>query len=153
MTTVRDARELIAEIQSVRHDVAERVNCSPAWRIASATLIGTTCAAQAAPPSIGLPIAAGCFVGIGVMAFVARKRMGFFVNGYRKGRTRKVALSLFIAFEFIYFTSLWLKESRHLGWAPVVGGAIIVPIVIFAGYRWQAAYRSEFGSDGATRGR
>lgn len=84
------------------------------------------------------------------MAIIARKRMGFFVNGYRKGGTRAVAISLLVTVESIYFASLWLKGTQHIVWAPLVGGAIIVPVVFLAVSRWQAAYRSEFASAGAT---
>ena len=77
------------------------------------------------------------------MAIIGRKRMGFFVNGYRKGRTRRVAITLLVIIETIYLSSLWLKIEQHVGWAPIVAGAIIVPIIAIAMKRWQDAYRSD----------
>jgi phosphoglycerol transferase MdoB-like AlkP superfamily enzyme len=150
MIHTRDAHALIEDIQSVRHDLADRATSSPAWRFTSAALFGTICAAQAAPGSIALAISVCCFGLFGVMAIIVRKRMGFFVNGYRKGGTRVVAIALLVTVESIYFASLWLKGTQHIAWAPLVGGAIIVPIVFLAVSRWQAAYRSEFASAGAT---
>ena len=111
-----------------------------------AFFIGVAIAAQAAPGVIALATCIVCFAAIGTMAFVARNRMGFFINGYRQGRTRKVAIALLAIVETIYVISLWLKIMQHIGWAPIVAGAVIVPIVFFASYRWQNAYRSEFGA-------
>lgn len=106
--------------------------------------------AQSAPVTASLPITILCFAALVVMMVSARKRTGFFINGYRKGRTRGVTIPLLVAVETIYIASLWLKESQHISWAPLVGGAMIVPVVIFATYRWQDAYRSEFDSSAAT---
>ncbi len=153
MITTGDANALIDDIRSVRHDLADRVDCPPGWRITSALLFGSICAAQAAPVVIALSITTICLIAIGVMVGIARKRMGFFVNGYRKGRTRAVAIALLVIVESIYFASLWLKGSQHIAWAPLAGGAMIVPVVILASVRWQAAYRSEFGSGHATTSR
>lgn len=144
MITTQDARASIEDVQSVRRELADRATCSPAWRITSAALIGTMFAAQAAPVVIALTLTVGCFAAILVMAVIARKRMGFFINGYRKGRTRTVAIALLVIFEALYLTGIWLKITQNAVWAPIVGGAIIVPIVLVAMSRWQDAYRSEF---------
>lgn len=86
-------------------------------------LFGTLCTTQAAPGFIALSITAACFVAIGVIVAIARKRMGFLVNDYRKGRTRAVTISLLIIVESIYVVSLWLKITQHIAWAPFAGGA------------------------------
>lgn len=109
-------------------------------------LFGALCAAKPAPGFIALSISAARFVAIGVMVAISRKRMGFFINGYRRGRTRAVAISV----ESIFFASLRLIITQHIAWAPFAGGALIVPIVVLASFRWQAAYRSENGSGNAT---
>ena len=76
---------------------------------------------------------------------------GFFVNGYRKGNTRRIASTLLVVIEAVYLSSIWLKYERHVVRAPLVAGAIIVPIVLFGMKRWMDAYRSEFGSIGDIR--
>ena len=151
VTTNEDARASIADVQSVRRELADRADCPPAWRITAAVLTGAACAAQSAPGFTALAITAGCFAAILAMALIARKRMGFFVNGYRKGNTRRIAITLLVVIEAVYLSSIWLKYERHVVWAPLVAGAIIVPIVLFGMKRWMDAYRSEFGSVGDIR--
>ena len=143
MITTQAARASIEDVQSVRRELAERASCSPAWRVTVAMFSGAMCAVQAAPGFIALPLSLACFAVIAVMAIIGRKRMGFFVNGYRKGRTRRVAITLLVIIETIYLSSLWLKIEQHVGWAPIVSGAIIVPIIAIAMKRWQDAYRSD----------
>lgn len=146
MITTEDARASIEHVQAVRRDLAVRAECSPAWRFTMATLCGGAFAAQAAPGFIALVLSISCFAAIIAMAIVARRRMGFFVNGYRKGKTRKIAIGLLVIIETIYLTSLWLKIERDVFWAPILGGAVVVPIIFVAMRRWQDTYRSEFES-------
>ena len=146
MITIENARASIDDVRSVRRDLAERADCPPAWRLTAAILCGANCAAQSAPTFIALSLQLCCFAAILAMALIARKRMGFFVNGFRKGSTRKVAVALLVVVESIYLSSVWLKYEQHVLWAPLVGGAILVPIVLYAMKRWQSAYRSEYGS-------
>ena len=103
-------------------------------------------AVQAAPGLIAMTLSACFLVVIVAMALIARKRMGFFLNGYRKGNTRRVAIALLVVIEAIYLSSMWLKLEQHVVWAPLAAGAIVVPIILFGMRRWQDAYRSEFGS-------
>jgi len=90
-----------------------------------------------------MSMSAGCLVGR-VYGHDRAQAHGFFRNGYRRGRTRAVAIALLVTVESIYFAGIWLKEAHHVSVAPLVGGAIVVPIVVFAVSRWQAVYRSEF---------
>ena len=87
-----------------------------------------------------------------LLVTISRQRIGFFINGYRKGRTLRVAIALLGAIEVIYLASLWLKYAQHIVWAPIAGGAILVPIILFAMQRWQDTYRSEFDSASAIKG-
>ena len=50
--------------------------------------------AQAAPFTIGIPLSLGFFAVTALLVTIARKRIGFFINGYRKGRTLRVAIAL-----------------------------------------------------------
>lgn len=103
-------------------------------------------AVQAAPGFIAMSLSACLLVVIVAMALIARRRMGFFLNGYRKGNTRRVAIALLVVIEAIYLSSMWLKLEQHVVWAPLVAGALVVPIILVGMKRWQDAYRSEFGS-------
>ena len=71
---------------------------------------------------------------------------------YGPGRTIRVAIALLGAIDVIYLASLWLKYAQHIVWAPIAGGAILMPIILFAMQRWQDTYRSEFDSASAIKG-
>ena len=144
MISTEDARSSIEDVQAVRRELADRADCSPTWRVTVAVLSGAMCASQAAPGFIALALAVGCFAAILVMAIVARRRMGFFINVYRQSGGRKVAIGLLVVIETLYLSSIWLKLALHVTWAPIVAGAIIVPTILIAMQRWQDAYRSEF---------
>ena len=146
MITTEEARASIEDVRSVRRDLADRADCPPAWRITVSVVSGAMVAVQAAPGLIAMTLSACFLVVIVAMALIARKRMGFFLNGYRKGNTRRVAIALLVVIEAIYLSSMWLKLEQHVVWAPLAAGAIIVPIILFGMKRWQDAYRSEFGS-------
>ena len=105
-------------------------------------------AVQAAPGFIAMSLSACFLVVIVAMTIIARKRMGFFLNGYRKGNTRRIAIALLVVIETIYLSSMWLKLEQHVVWAPLAAGAIIVPIILAGMKHWQDAYRSEFGTVG-----
>ena len=94
MVTNQDARASIEDVQSVRCELADRANYSPALRVTLAVLTGAMIGAQAAPFTIGIPLSLGFFAVTALLVTIARKRIGFFINGYRKGRTLRVAIAL-----------------------------------------------------------
>ncbi len=146
MITKEEARASIEDVRSVRGDLADRADCPPAWRITVSVVGGAMVAVQAAPDFIAMSLSTCFLVVIVAMTLIARKRMGFFLNSYRKGNTRRIAIALLVVIEAINLSSMWLKLEQHVVWAPLAAGAIIVPIILFGMKRWQNAYRSEFGS-------
>jgi hypothetical protein len=143
MTDADAARRALEDAQKVRADLADKVRCPPSWHLAFGLLMGAMVAGEAGPPPVSLGVLAVCLGGVVLMARAMRKRMGFFVNGYRRGRTLWVALSLLAFVEVVLFGGIWLKDARHIAWAPLVGGAVVAAVTTFASYLWQAAYRAE----------
>ena len=143
MTDTESARNALEETRRLRAEVADKAACPPIMHAAFGLLMGALVASQALPVPSAMAVLAICMAGVAWMVQWQRKRMGFFVNGYRRGRTRRVALGLLAFCEAVLVVSLWLKYGRHIGWAPLAGGALVFPVAILGSYVWQAAYRAD----------
>jgi hypothetical protein len=143
MTDTASALKALEDAQSARAQVGQRLTCPPHMHAAFGLLLGTLIAGQALPWQGTIAVMLLCFCAGAWMYQWQRKRMGFFVNGYRRGRTRRVAVGLVVFVEIVLFTSLWLKLGQHIDWAPLVGGALVFPVGVAGSYAWQAAYRAD----------
>jgi len=138
-----DALRALEQAEAVRREVAQRAVCPPHWHLAFGLLMATLIAAQAAPPLYAVGIMAlwaGAFV---LMLRAIRRRLGFFVNGWRRGRTLRVSIALLVYCELLLMASLWLKLSQHIGWAPLAAAALVFPGAVYGSYVWQRVYLAE----------
>jgi hypothetical protein len=143
MTDADAARRALEDAQKVRADLADKVRCPPSRHLAFGFLMGAMVAGHAGPPPVSMTVLVLCLGGVVLMVRATRKRMGFFVNGYRRGRTLWVVLSLLAFVETVLFSGIWLKEAWHVAWAPLAGGVVVAAVTTAASYLWQAAYRAE----------
>ncbi len=143
MTNVLSASQALEDARAARAEVAARLDCPPQMHAFIALLMATMVASQSLPSPLNAAAVAPCLAAVALLVRYQRKRFGFFVNGYRRGRTRWVALSLLAFVEVVLFGSIWLKLAHHLAWAPLAGGVLVFPVSIFGSYRWQAAYKAD----------
>ncbi len=137
------AADALAAMQASRAQLAQRVNCPPQYHVLFGALMGGITAAQAAPPAGTFAIEGLCAL-VGIWMYRnGRRRMGFFVNGYRRGRTRPVVAVLLVCFLGLMGGGVWLKDEQHLTWAPIAAGVIMFAIGTWASFVWQAVYRAE----------
>jgi hypothetical protein len=75
-----------------------------------------------------------------------RKRMGMFINGYRRGKTRIVALGILAVELALYFVSVvrGLDHQDHV--TPLLLGAAGVMIGIAGSMLWQRVFVREMGA-------
>lgn len=59
-----------------------------------------------------------CVALMGIFFAIARRRMGYFVNGYRRGRTRKIAIGMILAVYAMMALSGAGERVFHLTWLP-----------------------------------
>src|SRR5579871_911130 len=142
MTDVEAARQALAEVGAIRGQVADKVRCPPSWHIAMGLILGAMVASQALSTALSMAVTAICLCATVLMMQAARRRMGFFVNGYRRGKTLWVALGLLVFAESMLALGIWLKLGLHLPWGPVACGVLVVPVSIGASYLWQSVYRA-----------
>jgi len=87
------------------------------------------------------------------VAIVARDRQrdGFFVNGYRTGRTRPITFALAaIAFAALV-SAISLKQRYGLDWAPVAIGIVLAIVATIVSIVWERVYRQELEEPGRER--
>ncbi|MBO9558224.1 MAG: hypothetical protein J7515_06505 [Caulobacter sp.] len=144
-----DAARMMAEIQAANAELARRA-VAPGWyHAALGLLMGGLIAVQGAP----VPAIFGYYLVFGLgcwLLFQAyRRRTGMWINGYRAGRTRWVAIGLAVLFGLIMVSSVHLLRERGLIWAPWAGGAIAAVVVTLGGYVWEAAFRRDLRDGGS----
>lgn len=142
MTPNPSAAEALEGVRAINSHIAEQAGCPPMFHVAFGLLMGALVAGQALPVPGSLAVVAVCLAFIALMVRWQRRRLGFFVNGYRRGRTRVVALVVLAMVELLLFGSLWLKV-HGLPWAPLAAGGLAAPIAVAGSYVWQAAYRMD----------
>jgi hypothetical protein len=149
MTDADAARRALEEAGAIRGQVADKARCPPSWHATFGVIMGAMVASQSLTPALSISVTVLCLGAAVFMMQAARRRMGFFVNGYRRGKTLWVALGLLGVVEALLFAGIGLKETWGLAWAPLVCGLIVAPIAIGGSYLWQAVYREEMLALGA----
>jgi len=135
-----DALRLMA---SANQSMATRLQ-PPAWyHLALGLLVGSFVALREGPMMwtfAALPIHA---VALAVLVRIKRNRMGMFVNGYRRGRTRWVALGALMLSMTVIMAATYAELELRLFGAYLVAGAAIVAIFTTMGPLWLGAYRRD----------
>jgi len=138
-----EALRALEQTEAMRREVAQRTECPPRWHIAFGLLLATIAAGQATPLPYNVCIEVFCIIAVAVFARAQRRRIGFFVNGWRQGRTLPVTFALLAYFMLIYWAGLWLKFNTHIWWAPLAAAILIFPGAVYGSYARQRAFRAE----------
>ncbi len=141
-----DARSALEAKQFAEAQMARAATCPP-WRHA---VFGLMMGGLVATPAFELPIRISILVVllalIPIIIHSDRKRMGMFINGYRRGKTRIVALGILAVELSLYAVSVirGLDHNDHV--TPLVLGAAGVAIGIFGSRLWQRVFVREMGA-------
>ena len=148
VVTAERAQAALADVQGVRNGLADRVVCPRGRHELVGVLAGVYVMLQGGPVWGYLAYAAAMFGVLIAMAVRARRKNGFWVNGYRRGRTRRVVAVFLVAWMAILMATIWGAKEAHLAWAPFVGGVVAAVVVTLAGHAWERAYRAEMVAKG-----
>ncbi len=137
------AGEALAGAQAARARLAGAADC-PRWRHAAfGALMGGVTAVQALPgfwvTVAELSLMAGA---LGLYAY-DRATKGVWLNGYRRGTTRKVTFAMLAVFLAVYTLSVLAKVGLGWTWAPVAGGGLVAVAADAFSRRWSRVYRRE----------
>jgi hypothetical protein len=145
-----DALRMLAEVDAAQADMAQRAKAPLWYHPALGLLIGGLIAVQGQATPVMLAVYAAYVAGLVLLMRAYKRRTGLWINGYRAGRTRWVAIGLAALGMLGALISVWLLRERGLTLAPLVFGTIVAVIVTVGGFVWEAAYRADL-RDGALR--
>jgi len=132
------AAKNVAEAQ-----LARACNCPP-WRHAVfGLLMGALVASPAFEIAIRMAILAAILCCIPIIIQSDRKRMGMFINGYRRGKTRVVAIGILAVELSMYALSAYYGMELHNMVIPLLLGAAGVLVGIWGSMMWQRVFVRE----------
>ena len=141
-----DARSALEAKQYAEAQMARAATCPP-WRHA---VFGLLMGGLVATPAFELPIRIALLVillaTIPIIINSDRKRMGMFINGYRRGKTRVVAIGILIVELSLYAISVvrGLDHNDHV--TPLVLGVVGAVIGVVGSKLWQRVFVREMGA-------
>jgi len=146
MTTIDDARFALAAKSAAEQNLANLSLCPP-WRHAAfAGLMASLIAASAVPIPARFAIFALMFVAGGLIYRADRRRLGVFINGYRRGKTRVVALSVLAPILVLHAASTYFGVERHQPAICLILAAVAFVIAYQGSVIWQRVFRLELGA-------
>lgn len=144
MPNAAEARDALSQIDASRAQLARAANCPPARHLAFAAVMGGWALSPLAGP-YQLVALVPVLLAIALIVQWDRRRIGMFVNGYRRGRTRYVIAGLLLLVLPLYLASAYFAFEAKLVW-PSVALAAVVAVIAYAGSTiWQRVFRRELG--------
>jgi hypothetical protein len=143
MIELGTAQMALEDVRLAKARMAQKVVCPPYRHALFGAMMGALVAAQAGPSQVVFATEAAVVVAAVWMFVTSKRRMGFFVNGYRKGRTRPVALAMVVVYVAALSGAAWCKQAYHLAWPGLVLGAVVFGVGTWASVLWQRVYRRE----------
>lgn len=149
MTNELDPTEALALARGARERVAARAAASPGWY---APLYGLCCGGLVAGGGLAQPLGI-LLVGASLLAVALlyqrwQQLTGLGVHGYRKGRTRTIAVALVVVLIVLMVAGLVLRERFALGWAPLAAGAVAAILAAWGSHSWDRAWRVQMTESG-----
>ncbi len=143
--TYEEARAALAAKTLAEQDLARLGTCPP-WRHAAFAALETALVISPLASINGrFAILAVLFVGIFLIIRSDRRRLGVFINGYRRGRTRLVVVPMLLAILALYSLSTLAAFDWHMPWVSLLCAAVTFPTCYFGSMLWQNVFRRELG--------
>lgn len=141
--SAEEAERALAAMAQTQRRMAERAHWPLTRHMAFGALMGLLVASYALPTSVQPVAVVLALLGTALLVQHDRKRDGFFVNGYRAGRTRRVAF-LFLGIALLFLVAAIVAKLRFgLGWVPLLLGAILAVLGTLSSLAWERAYRAD----------
>lgn len=143
---VIDQNEAAAALASMR-EVKGRMAKGPRWgwkyHCLFGGLMGTLMAVQALPIVWRFVGLAFCLLGVVLIKKWGRDASGRFINGFRRGRTRLVAVGILAVFLPLYLLCSWLNLEHQMWKAPIYAGLFMFAAGVFGDWLWVKAYDAD----------
>lgn len=142
MSSIAEAQEALANIQTSRAQLARIAHCPPARHLAFAALEAGVVVSPAAAPYQLLALVP-VLVGLVLIVRWDRRRLGMFINGYRRGRTRQVIAAFLPVLAALYAASAYFVLARHLVWPSLLLGVVMFGVAAWMSTVWQRVFVRE----------
>lgn len=142
MSSIAEAQEALAHIQTSRAQLARIAHCPPARHLAFAALEAGVVASPAAAPYQLLALVP-VLVGLVLIVRWDRRRLGMFINGYRRGRTRQVIAAFLPVLAALYAASAYFVLTKHLIWPSLLLAAVMFGVATWMSTVWQRVFVRE----------
>jgi hypothetical protein len=143
-----DPTEALAALdakRSAERELATVADCPP-WRHAVfAAMMAALVATPAVPLALRFVTIALVMVAVALVVQSDRKRLGVFINGYRRGKTRLVTFAMLAAVLPLYALSTYLSLRYGDHRTPLLLAAVAFVISYFGSVVWQRVFRREMG--------
>jgi hypothetical protein len=131
------------------HAILSQRARAPVWyHPALGLLVGGLVAAQAAPAGLSLFYLPVFSLGLVLLVRTYQRRTGLWISGYRRGRTRLVAVSAAALTLAIMLGGVYLRFEGGFVWAPLAAAPLAAALVTWAGFVWERAYRADLTAEG-----
>jgi hypothetical protein len=140
-----EAMSALAAKRSAEAQIARAATCPPWRHVVFGLLFGGLIASPAFEFPIRMGILALILVAIAFIVQSDRRRLGMFINGYRRGKTRIVAIGTLIVELSLYFVSVvrGLDHNDHV--TPLLLGVVAIVAGIIGSVIWQRVFVRELG--------
>ena len=147
MTTFEEqARLALMAKGAAEQDLARLATCPP-WRHAVfAGMMAALVATPAVPLALRFVLLALIFAAIALVVQSDRRRLGVFVNGYRRGKTRLVALPMLALILLLYAASCYFALNRGQPRISLALAAASFVIGYIGSMIWQRVFVRELGA-------
>lgn len=143
LTNADEARDALAAMTAAKRQLADIAQCPP-WRHAAFAGLEATLVASPVLPVLPRAIVfLAVIIGIALLIRSDRKRLGVFINGYRRGRTRVVTSVLLCAVVAMLLTSMWASHEAGLPQVSVALGVLTFILCWIGSVKWQRVFVAE----------
>lgn len=146
-TTFEDeARAALAAKGDAERQLAAAANCPP-WRHAAfAAIMAVIVTSPAVPLPARLLLIVGTLLAMAVIVRSDRKRMGMFVNGYRRGKTLFVSFAMLAIDLSLYAYNVWTSEEGGSTGIILAVGTLAFVVSAIGSIIWQRVFARELGA-------
>jgi len=138
-----EALAALGTMDAAKADLARAADCPPWRHVAFGAVMGMMVLAQGLELPLSMALLACSLAAVAILVRSDRKRMGMFVNGYRKGRTRAVAFAL-LGVMLVLMLAEFHARDTGLGLATRIGiAAVGGGLGTWGSFVWQRAFRRD----------
>lgn len=138
-----EAEQALAAVAQAQQRLAGQAR----WSWPRHALVGLQMGALVGSPAFGIP---GIMAALGLVLITTpliiwrdRQRDGFFVNGYKRGPTRRIAAMIAGSSILLLIAGMWLRDRLDWPLAPLICGAIALLIGTLGSRWWEHVYRQD----------